>query len=74
MVDKGPMKQKAADCSIVEKKAVSPAFPEEENENLILSKEVKVVQLEPKQKTIYEEREHTKHAIKTVLFAAPLYH
>lgn len=74
MVSKSPVKQKAAGCSIVGKKAVSPALPEEENKNLILSKEVKVVQLEPNQKTIYEERVHTKHAIKTVLFAAPLYH
>lgn len=53
MVGKGPAKQKAAGCSIVGKKAVSPTLPEEENENPILLKEVQVVQLEPKEKTIH---------------------
>jgi len=47
-VGEGPAKQNAADCSVAGKKAVSPTLPEGENENPILLKEVRVVQLEPK--------------------------
>lgn len=50
MICKGPVKQKAAGCGIVGKKAVSPPLPEEKNENPILFKGVQVAQLGPKQK------------------------
>lgn len=48
VINKGPVKQKAAGCGIAGKKTFSTPLPEKKNENPILLKGVQVAQLGPK--------------------------